>query len=315
MAALCLFISVSSCDRKSALQKEIQAITMEVSVERFDQVFMKIKAENLAYLKIPYPFLFPNQTPDSVFIKRTQDPIQKLIQASVDSVFVNFESTELDLRSLYKHIKYYNPSLKKPRLITVYSDIDYRNKVIVTDSIVLICIDNYLGAKHEFYDGFYSYIKKNMKKDQIVMDLADNYAARWINSSRRNTFLEELVYQGKKLYLKDLWVPSADDHIKIGYTEDEFQWAEDNEFYIWQYFIENELLYSNELKLLTRFINPGPFSRFNLELDSESPGSIGRYIGWKIIRSYVKNNNTSLLQMLQMDAQSIFNKAKFKPKN
>ena len=314
-AVLCLLISVFSCERKSALQKEIQAVPMEVKVERFDQAFMKIKAEHLPYLKMPYPFLFPKQTPDSVFLKRTQDPIQKLIQASVDSVFVNFESTELDLRSLYKHIKYYNPSLKKPRLISVYSDVDYRNKVIVTDSIVLIGIDNYLGATHEFYDAFYSYIKKNMNKDQIVMDLADTYAARWINSPRRNTFLEELVYQGKKLYLKDLWVPSAEDYIKIGYTEGELQWAEANEFYIWQYFIENELLYSTESKLLTRFISPGPFSRFNLELDSESPGSIGCYIGWKIIRSYVKNNNTSLLQMLQMDAQSIFNKAKFKPKN
>ena len=106
-----------------------------------------------------------------------------------------------------------------------------------------------------------------MKKDQIVMDLADTYAARWINSPRRNTFLEELIYQGKKLYLKDLWVPSAEDYIKIGYTEEELQWAEANEFYIWQYFVENELLYSTEPKLLTRFINPGPFSRFNLELE------------------------------------------------
>ena len=314
-AALCLFISVFSCERKSALQKAIQAVPIEVKVERFDLAFMKIKAEHLPYLKMPYPFLFPKQTPDSVFLKRTQDPIQKLIQASVDSVFVDFESTELELRSLYKHMKYYNPSLKKPRLITVYSDVDYRNKVIVTDSIVLIGIDNYLGATHEFYDSFYNYIKKNMKKDQIVMDLANTYAARWINSPRRNTFLEELIYQGKKLYLKDLWVPTAKDYIKIGYTEEESQWAEANEFYIWQYFVENELLYSTEPKLLTRFINPGPFSRFNLDLDSESPGSIGRYIGWKIIRSYVKNNNTSLLQMLQMDAQSIFNKAKFKPKN
>ena len=314
-AALCLFISVFSFERKSALQKAIQAVPIEVKVERFDQAFMKIKAEHLPYLKMPYPFLFPKQTPDSVFLKRTQDPIQKLIQASVDSVFVDFESTELELRSLYKHMKYYNPSLKKPRLITVYSDVDYRNKIIVTDSIVLIGVDNYLGATHEFYDSFYNYIKKNMKKDQIVMDLADTYAARWINSPRRNTFLEELIYQGKKLYLKDLWVPSAEDYIKIGYTEEELQWAEANEFYIWQYFVENELLYSTEPKLLTRFINPGPFSRFNLELDSESPGSIGHYIGWKIIRSYVKNNNTSLLQMLQMDAQSIFNKAKFKPKN
>ena len=314
-AALCLVISVFSCKRKSALQKAIQAVPIEVKIERFDQAFMKIKAEHLPYLKMLYPFLFPKQTPDSVFLKRTKDPIQKLIQASVDSVFVDFESTELQLRALYKHMKYYNPSLKKPRLITVYSDVDYRNKIIVTDSIVLIGVDNYLGATHEFYDSFYNYIKKNMKKDQIVMDLADTYAARWINSPRRNTFLEELIYQGKKLYLKDLWVPSAEDYIKIGYTEEELQWAEANEFYIWQYFVENELLYSTEPKLLTRFINPGPFSRFNLELDSESPGSIGRYIGWKIIRSYVKNNNTSLLQMLQMDAQSIFNKAKFKPKN
>ena len=167
-AALCLLISVFSCERKSALQKEIQAVPMEVKVERFDQAFMKIKAEHLPYLKMPYPFLFPKQTPDSVFLKRTQDPIQKLIQASVDSVFANFESTELDLRSFYKHIKYYNPSLKKPRLITVYSDVDYRNKVIVTDSIVLIGIDNYLGATHEFYDGFYSYIKKRNTRHIIV---------------------------------------------------------------------------------------------------------------------------------------------------
>ncbi|MEC8247910.1 MAG: gliding motility lipoprotein GldB, partial [Bacteroidota bacterium] len=150
--------------------------------------------------------------------------------------------------------------------------------------------------------------------DQIVMDLVDSYAARWINEPKRNTFLAELIYQGKKLYLKDLWVPSAEDSIKIGYTKAELQWAHDNAFYIWQYFIENELLYSTDPKLTTRFISAAPFSRFNLELDSETPGGIGRYIGWQIVKSYVKNNDTSLLNLLQMDSQTIFNKAKFKPK-
>jgi uncharacterized protein YjaZ len=51
-----------------------------------------------------------------------------------------------------------------------------------------------------------------------------------------------------------------------------------------------------------------------LELDSESPGVLGQYIGWKIVRSYMENNPSSLLQMLQMNAQTLFNKAKYKPK-
>ena len=109
-------------------------------------------------------------------------------------------------------------------------------------------------------------------------------------------------------------MPLAEDSTKIGYTNDELFWANDNEFYIWQYFIENELLYSTDTKLVGRFIAPAPFSRFNLELDSESPGALGQYIGWKIVRSYMENNPSSLLQMLQMNAQTLFNKAKYKPK-
>ncbi|MDG1057503.1 MAG: gliding motility lipoprotein GldB, partial [Flavobacteriaceae bacterium] len=112
----------------------------------------------------------------------------------------------------------------------------------------------------------------------------------------------------------DLWIPLAEDSTKIGYNDNELFWANDNEFYIWQYFIENELLYSTDNKLVGRFITAAPFSRFNLELDSESPGALGRYIGWQIVRSYMQNNSTSLLQMLQMDAQSLFNKAKYKPR-
>lgn len=304
-----------SCNKAAQLETEIDAIPFQVTVERFDESFMNSTPETLPELKLKYPFLFPKHTPDSVFLSRTTDPIQTLIQQAVDSVFGDFKSIEEELISLYKHIKYYSPSLKKPRLITVYSDVDYRNKVIVTDSIVLVSIDNYLGANHKFYDSFYKYIKKTLKKDQIVMDLADTYAARMLNQPRRQTFLDELIYQGKKLYLKDLWVPSAEDRIKIGYTPEEWQWALDNEFYIWQYFIENELLYSTDPKLVSRFVAPAPFSRFNLELDSESPGALGQYIGWKIVKSYIDNNETeSLLKLLQMDAQTLFNNSKFKPK-
>ena len=191
-----------SCNKNAQLEKEIEAVPMDLKVERFDQVFMQSTKESLPTLKTQYPFLFPKQIPDSIFLERTQDPIQKLIQKSVDSVFNDFQETEAELIAFYKHLKYYNPSLKKPRVITVFSDVDYRNKVIVTDSIVLISIDNYLGSNHEFYESFYNYIRKNLKKDQIVMDLADAYATRFINQPRQKTFLEELICHGKKIISK-----------------------------------------------------------------------------------------------------------------
>ena len=128
------------------------------------------------------------------------------------------------------------------------------------------------------------------------------------------TFLDEMIYFGKQLYLKDLWIPFKSNSEKIGYSVSEYEWSEDNEFYIWQYFVENELLYQTDRKLLGRFIVAAPFSRFNLELDSESPGRLGQYIGWQIVKSYMNNNSTSVLEMLQMDPQEIFNNAKFKPK-
>ena len=313
LLAFIAFIGVNSCNQNSELEREIKRLNFNINVERFDKLFMESKENTFLSLKNGFPFLFPKNISDSILLQRKDDSIQKLIKYSVDSVFLDFSSIENDLSSLFKHIKYYNPSLKKPRIITVFSDLDYRNKIIVTDTIVLIGIDNYLGTEHSFYQNFYSYIRKNLKKDQIVVDLANEYAAKMIDEPVRNTFLDKLIYQGKKMYLKDLWLPETNDYTKIGYSIDELNWANENEYYIWEYFVENEILYSTDPKLYDRFIAQGPFSRFNLSLDNESPSSLGIYIGWKIIKSFMANNDISLINMLRSDSKFIFKNAKFKP--
>ena len=109
-------------------------------------------------------------------------------------------------------------------------------------------------------------------------------------------------------------IPFVSDADKIGYTREQLDWAISNESYIWRFFIEKELLYSTDSSLASRFINPAPFSKFYLELDSESPGRLGCYMGWQIVRSYMEHNNVGLMDMLQMDANEIFNNAKFKPR-
>ena len=68
-----------------------------------------------------------------------------------------------------------------------------------------------------------------------------------------------------------------------------------------------------DIDLQKRFIDDAPFSKFYLEIDNDSTEKIGRFIGWNIVRSFMKNNNMSLEKMLQLDAKDIYYNSKYKP--
>lgn len=304
----------TACKMDNRLENEISKIDMSVDVERFDVDFAHATPQDLPKLKTRYPFLFSKQIPDSIWNNRLQDTLQKELSSEVEQEFQSFGDIHDDLVSLFQHLKYYDKTFKAPRVITVTSDVDYRNKTIVTDTIVLISLDTYLGAEHRFYDGIPRFISQDMKRSQIVCDLAAAYSENYIYQEKPKTLLDDMIYYGKELYFKDQMIPFKSDAEKIGYTEQQLEWAEENESQIWRYFIERELLFSTDNSLASRFIADAPFSKFYLELDSESPGRIGQFIGWQIVRSYMKHNDVDFRDMLHKNAEEIFNKSKFKPR-
>ncbi len=303
-----------SCNSDSKLEQEISEIDISFTTERFDQLFGSSSQSNLPRLKKAYPFLFPKQFNDSIWIAEINDTLQQQLRSEVSKAYSNFKNTEDKIHSLFQHLKYHFKAFNTPRVITVTSNVEYRNKVIVTDSIVLIALDTYLGAHHEFYDNIHQYIKQNFEATQIVPDLAEHYAKKQIFQHQRKTLLDEMIYSGKVLYFRDAMLPNILDEHKIGYTKEDYEWAQANESNIWRHFVEKELLFSTDTKLASRFINPAPFSKFYLELDVESPGRIGQYIGWQIVRAYMKNNTVSLQDMLNKEADEIFTNSKFKPR-
>jgi uncharacterized protein YjaZ len=148
----------------------------------------------------------------------------------------------------------------------------------------------------------------------MTSHIVDELGTLVVRSPKDRTMLGQMVYYGKKLYLKDLLLPNASDDIKISYSKEEIEWVQDNERYMWQYFIENELLFQTQSSLSLRFIDPAPFSKFYLEIDNDTPGKVGQWIGWQIVRSYMdKNPNTSLEELLSMSARDLFNKSNYKP--
>ena len=309
-----LLLFFNACKEDNQLESEISKIDVNVNVERFDLAFAAAKSSDLPNLKATYPFLFSERVPDSIWVERINDSLQKELSSEVKKAYSNFDDVQHDIKSLFQHLKYYDKAFKEPRVITVTSEVDYRNKTIVTDTIVLISLDTYLGTDHHFYEGIQRFLTLRMKRSQIVSDLAADYSENYIYQSKPKTLLDDMIYYGKKLYFKDKMIPFKSDAEKIGYSEEQLDWVTENESEVWRYFIERELLFSTDNSLAGRFIADAPFSKFYLELDAESPDRVGQYIGWQIVRSYMKNNEVNFMDMLQMNAEDIFNNSKFKPR-
>ena len=303
-----------ACQEQPKVRPEIEEIPVDLEVKRFDREFATATGTDLAQLKLRYPYLFPVQYADSIWLMKMQDTLQHSLYSEIDNTFGDFVEEETGLELLYKHIRYYFPGQTLPGVVTVSSDVDYNNRVILTDTLLLIGLDNYLGQDHRFYSGIDRYIAADLDKKYLESDVAGAFAKKVIPPPADRTFLAQMIYYGKELYLKDVLLPLAEDEVKIGYSEEQLEWAAANEEQIWRYFVEKELLYSTDRKLGPRFLDPAPFSKFRLALDNESPGRIGRYMGWQIVRSYAEKHEVPLQRILQMPAKTLFQEANYKPK-
>ena len=178
----------------------------------------------------------------------------------------------------------------------------------------MLSLDNFLGQDNPIYKGVPKYIRHNLEPERIPVEIAKSIIEKQVKPSKSKTFIAKMINYGKRLYLLDKYVPKLPDSVKIGYPAKKMQWAKENEENVWEYFVEKKLLFSNAGSLDLRFLNLAPYSKFYSEEDMKSPGEIGRYIGWQIVRSYMKKNKVSLQKLLQTDEEDIFKKSNYKPR-
>ena len=100
--------------------------------------------------------------------------------------------------------------------------------------------------------------------------------------------------------------------LKSGYSSSQLAWCRTNEKLIWSFFIDNKLLFSFDPNLMNKYVNDGPTTN---GFPKESPGNIGQFIGWQIVRSYMKNHPGVSLQKLmeEKDLIKIYNESQYKP--
>ena len=279
---------------------------------RFEHLFFGDLDTPLDQLKSQYPYFFPSQTPHSVWQSKRSDSLQQALYQATQPLF----ETDLYKRieDVLRRTKYYFPKEKLPKkAITLLTDVDYSLRAVDADSLLLISIDTYLGDSHALYDGIPQYIKNKLIPAHLEAELIDALSLRVLPKTESRVFLNRMVTHGKRLLLHDFLAPNLMAKHHIQYTQNQWYWAMEHEADVWRYFVDNELLFSTDENLRFRFLSPSPYSKFYSFLDENSPGRIGQWMGYRIVKAYQKRTGNSLQEVLAADANEILKKSRYNP--
>ena len=82
-----VLFSMVSCKKDTVLDVDVSNIKVDVSINRFEQKFFKATDSSLLNLKNEYPYLFPVQNPDSVWLIRINNKDEIALNKAAQLVF------------------------------------------------------------------------------------------------------------------------------------------------------------------------------------------------------------------------------------
>lgn len=304
-------------------QPKADVTETKIVIKRYEKALFGLDKKHLrqgmATLYPEYSYFLGNQWQDTMNVLRIynflNDPnIRELYELTIkkypDVIFLEKDLTEAFNRFIQSY-----PDKPVPSVFTYVSGLDIDNPVYYSDTAMAIGLDVFLGKDVLAYPkaGIPKYKTDRFTPEHILpqcmMALSDNLIRM---TEKNNTLLDQMVMAGKALYFQDVTLPGAKDEYKIGYSTTQLEWSRKNESNIWAFIIENQLLFSSDPQGVSKMMTDAPFTS---GFAAESPGRLGAYMGWQIVRAYMKEaDDITLKQLMEdTDAQHILKVSKFKP--
>jgi gliding motility-associated lipoprotein GldB len=232
---------------------------------------------------------------------------------SADSTFGDLKELHASLDNLFSHIRYYYPKYFVPEIYTLVSGFQFENDILISDSLVAISLDYFLGRKAKYRPPLYNYFLERYEKQYIVPMLSLAISGKFNRfDDKDETMLASMIYYGKAYYFSQKMLPCTPDSLIVQYSGKQLEDIHKNEELIWGHFIEHKLLFETKPQTIEKYVGESP--RVN-EIGEKCPGRIGRWLGWEIVKKYAAEHPELSLQQLmeEKDAQKIFRLAKYKP--
>lgn len=318
-----------SCRNSNRFQIDTRKNGIKVHIQRFDKDLITIDTTHTnAEIKKNYrnyPDFFPvfvseilevdpsdtdsvsllvhNFLSDTTFAKVNRDVLEK---------FSDVSAIENQLSGAFTYIHHYFPDIRLPQIYFFVSG--FNRSIIIHSPFIAIGSDLYLGADYPVYKQItYEYLTYTMRPENIAPDVVSAllFSAFPMNSSE-NRLLDNMLYRGKIMYLLSVFMPDEKPEVLMGYTPQQWEWCERYEREIWAEMIDKKSLFSTDFREMDAYLNEAPFTA---PVSQESPGRVGTWIGWQIVKSYMdKNREVSLQQLVnENNYQQLLEKSDYRP--
>lgn len=335
---------VSSCgSNEKEVTPDVGHIVVDLKLVRFERELFKLDTNNLNREVVELTKAYPS------FTKLYFEQLLSLTE-HVDSINVDFlnglklfvtDSSYLHLNSIVqKHfsekefpkneltkslqfMKHYFPSENEPVFFTLISGFSYGSFIFQESEQrdgIGIGLDFFLGPAFDYSrvdpknPAFSTYLNRSFNKDHLLKKTWEAWLEDRLSEHANGRLLDYLVQRGKKLYTLEKLLPEIQDTVLFEFTPKQLEWCNQNKVEIWAFFLANNLLYSTELLKFNKYINPSPSSP---GMPADAPGQTGNYIGYQIIKAYMKRHPQLTIPDLWAitDSQLLLNEARFKPRN
>ncbi|HRE37838.1 MAG TPA: hypothetical protein PK092_05320 [Chitinophagaceae bacterium] len=335
-----LLFFLFSCNNDGKDIPDISGIKADVSIKRFDRDIANLDSNNVAaglnelYQQNPQLttiFLENILGLDSASTLTGVKNFLTLSQNLFDTINIVFKDTkdlEKQFQEAFRYVKYYYPQYQVPVVYTVAGPMDALAQSdygltpnFLRPGIMGISLQFYLGKDFSVYqDPFFIqnvaplYRSRRFSKEYIIADAIQLVVNDLFpDQSSGKPLIEQMVEKGKQWYLLDKFLPTTSDSVKTGYTQLQLDWCSKNEGMIWTYIIKNEDLQSLNPAVLQTYIGEAPFTQ-GMPQDY-SPGNIGQWIGWQIVKKFAEKNSALKPEdIMKTPAAKIIEEAKYKPK-
>lgn len=319
---LSLVLLTLGCRDSSDKVPDVRSIQVDVAIESLeDSLFACQSAEAVKQFLDRHPFLsqvyFPDVAPQDaslapVLYEHIRNPALRGFKEELDSLFSD-KGRELvkPLEDAFKHIKYYYPQFRVPRVITMVTGF-MGNDLYISDSLIIIGLDYFGGPKATYRPQVYDYQLGRYQKEYLVPSILFFMADQFNRMAPGDkTLLADMVGYGKSFEFVKHCAPQMPDSLILGFSEKNLTRTYNSQTQIWAFVVENRLLYEKAGLIKQKYVGERPFTP---EIGPDVPGGIGRWLGWRIVGRYMAENPEVTLPELMNNpnAQQILQQSGYK---
>ncbi|MBR5983536.1 MAG: hypothetical protein IK025_07445 [Bacteroidales bacterium] len=320
---------LASC-KSNPLDVNVSDIDVNVPVERFDQEFYacsnNVSFSTIGKLADKYPIFFDlynlrviscGSYSDQSYYEclRVFFSDYSVVEAydAVNKEFANCDDVQKTLNNGFRHMLYYYPDEKLPRVVTFVAG--FNQSIVLMDDYVGIGLEKYLGTDCKLYDMLQipEFAKREMQRNRIPIDvMSEWFRDKHPYKPETENLVNTMIYNGMLLYFLEAMFPDMAETDRLMYTDEELRYCHHFERDMWTSMIENGYLFSTDLFTIRKFTENAPFTS---PFGQECPARVANWTGLQIVKAYVKNNEVSLTGLLEeTDYQKILNLSEYNPK-